>query len=159
MKKRVGLPERFLLLWILTSVIGHCIFGLGIARICGTSMASTFDDGEYVLVAAVRDCRELQRGDVITFYPATDSRVTYVKRVVGVPGDVLEARSDLFFLNGTSSGIFHMGTGTWGPVTVPPNTVFVMGDNRVVSCDSRTFGCIPFTQICAKVIGKNMLLS
>lgn len=122
-------------------------------------MSSTFDDGDYVLAVAVRDCTELQRGDVITFYPTSDSQTAYVKRIIGVPGDILEARSDLLFLNGTSDGIFHMGTGTWGPIAVPPNTVFVMGDNRTVSVDSRTIGCIPFSQICEKVIGKSVSLS
>ena len=159
LKKHTDLLERFLLLWILASAIGHCIFGLGIARICGTSMASTFDDGDYVLVAAVRDCRELQRGDVITFYATSGSRTAYVKRIVGLPGEIVEARGDLLFIDGKSDGISQNGTGTWGPVTVPPNAVFVLGDNRTVSIDSRILGSIPFQQVWTKVIGKGAILS
>lgn len=89
-------------------------------------------------------------------YPIASSPNIYIKRIVGLPGDILEARSDLLFVNGVSDGISQTGTGTWEPITVPPNAVFVMGDNRTVSIDSRTIGCIPLQQICVKVIGKSV---
>lgn len=150
--------ERFLLLWIVAVIIGRCVLGLSIAKICGTSMAATFDDGEYVLIAAVRDCREIQRGDVITFYPDQVSSTPYIKRVVGLPGETIEADNSSVFVNGIEVSFWH-GTGTWGPITIPADAVFVLGDNRGMSCDSRTLGCISFSQICAKVIGKSVLLS
>lgn len=159
MKKHIGLPERFLLLCILITVIGRCIFGLSILKICGTSMESTLVNGDYVLAVTVHDCTELRRDDVITFYPSLGSQDIYVKRVAGVPGDILEARGDLLFVNGKSDGYSQTGTGAWGPITVPQNTVFVLGDNRAVSLDSRSIGCIPFRQVCAKIIGENLSLS
>lgn len=151
--------ERLLFLWLLLLIAGHYVLGLSVSKVCGTSMASTFDDGEYVLVAAVRDCQELQRGDVITFHPTSDRRTTYVKRVVGLPGDVIEAQNDLLFVNGKSNGVSQIGTGTWGPITIDDDCIFALGDNRAVSIDSRTLGCIPFQQVCAKAIWQNGLLS
>lgn len=125
----------------------------------GRSMQPTLGDGTLIISHTIKDSSGLGYGDVITFHPIPDGQVTYVKRVVGLPGDILEARSNFLFVNGVSDGISQTGTGTWGPITVPPNTVFLLGDNRVASCDSRTLGCISFSQICAKVIGKSVLLS
>lgn len=157
-KKRFSWTKRLLLLWITLHIIGHCILGMGITKICGISMASTFNNGEYVLVAAVRDCTALRRGDVITFTPEADSNMTYIKRIVALPGETVEARSNAVYVDGKEIS-FWLGTGSWGPIIVPSNAVFVLGDNRAVSCDSRVLGCIPFQQICAKVIGKSVILS
>lgn len=125
----------------------------------GQSMQPTLEDGELIVGLTVQGSPILEHGDLITFYPAPDSRTAYVKRVIGLPGETVEAQGDLLFVNGTSDGISRMGTGTWGPIVVPPNAVFVMGDNRAVSIDSRTIGCIPLQQVCAKVIGEGVLLS
>lgn len=119
----------------------------------GSSMSPTICEGEIVVGWMVKDTSCLQRSDVITFHPVADNQETYVKRVIGLPGDVVEAQNDLLFVNGMSDGYSELETGTWGPITVPPDTVFVLGDNRAVSCDSRTIGCIQLQQVCAKVIG------
>lgn len=124
----------------------------------GRSMQPTLGDGELIISCTVTDLSSLEHGDVIIFHPAPYDQATYVKRIVGLPGDVVEAQNDLLFINGKSDGISQIGTGTWGPVTVNDDCIFVLGDNRGSSCDSRTFGCIPFTQTCAKVIGKSILL-
>lgn len=139
-------------------MILHCI-GLRVILVHGRSMQPTLRDGALIISLTVKDLSDLEHGDVITFYPTPNSQAAYVKRVVGLPGDVIEAQNDLLFINGKSNGLSQLGTGTWGPVTVNDNCTFVLGDNRRSSCDSRTFGCIPFTQICSKIIGKNMLLS
>lgn len=152
LRKHIGLMERFLLLLIFTFVIGHYVFGVNVTRICGTSMASTFNDGDYVFVTAVRDGASLQRGDIITFYPDCANDVLYIKRVIGLPGETIEAVSNSVFVDGEEVSFWH-GTGTWGPITIPEDAVFVLGDNRAVSNDSRLFGCVPFKQICSKILG------
>lgn len=158
LKKHIGLLERFLLLWILITAIGHCILGLSILKICGTSMASTLDDGEYIFTINIHDYSKLKRGDIITFHPEPGSDISYVKRVIGLPGEEIEAIANSVFINGREISFWH-GTGTWGPVVIPENAVFVMGDNRGISFDSRQLGCVDFSQIKAKVIGKSVCLS
>ena len=157
-RKRSGATGKVFLLvviWLLLLVILHSS-GVRIMMVRGSSMKPTFHDRELVIGFIIKDILHLERGDVATFYPIASSPNIYIKRIVGLPDDILEARSDLLFVNGVSEGISRTGTGTWGPITVPPNAVFVMGDNRAVSIDSRTIGCIPLQQICAKVIGKSV---
>lgn len=161
MKKRLDIYDKVFLVtvaWLLLLLVLRCA-GLRADVVRGRSMQPTLDAGVLIISHTVKDLSGLECGDVVTFHPAPDSRAAYVKRVIGLPGDVIEARSDLIFINGKSDGISHLGTGTWGPVVVPENTVFVMGDNRSHSCDSRTLGCIPFKQICTKVVGEIGLLS
>lgn len=125
----------------------------------GRSMQPTLRDGALIISHTIKDSSGLRRGDVIIFHPTPDSQTAYVKRVVGLPGDVIEAQNDLLFINGKSNGLSRLGTGTWGPMTVNDDCVFALGDNRAVSIDSRTLGCIPFQQVCAKVVWKSALLS
>ncbi len=70
-----------------------------------------------------------------------------IKRVVGVPGDVMEARGGKLVRNGAVVDEFYLPEGTvtdgFGPVTIPAGTLWVMGDNRGNSADSRVFGAIP----------------
>lgn len=156
--RRLGWRDYLVPLFVAPIILVQGTFGFQIAKICGMSMVSSFADGEYVFTYKVHDCSNLRRGDVITFYPDQSSSITYIKRVVGLPGETIEARDNTVYVNGRAVSFWH-GTGNWEPITVPANAVFVLGDNRAHSLDSRMLGCIPFSQICAKVIGKDVLLS
>lgn len=160
-KKRLDIYDKVLLTaaaWLLMLLILHWA-GLRVMLVRGQSMQPTLGDGTLTISLTAKLFPSLEHGDVITFHPASNSQVAYVKRIIGLPGDTIEAQNDLLFINGKSDGYSQPGTGTWGPITVPPNEVFVLGDNRAVSVDSRTIGCIPLQQICTKVIGKGVLLS
>jgi len=129
-------------------------------RIDGTSMEPNLHNGEYVIVnkTAYWFGHNPQRGDVIVFQAPDQPQNDRVKRVIGLPGDIVEVRSDgTVYVNGQQLEepylpSHHSGTsGTW---TVPEDEYFVMGDNRSVSYDSREGGPVPRN----KIIGKAWLI-
>jgi signal peptidase I len=105
-----------------------------------------------------------QRGDIIVFEYPKDRTKDYIKRVIGVAGDSVEVREGAVFVNGLRLDEPYLeGLQTFcytgyacngGPVVVPEGTVFVMGDNRNNSSDSREWGPLSFD----RVIGQAWLL-
>ncbi len=93
------------------------------------------------------------------FYVLEKDKISYIKRVIGLPGDHIVIQDGKVYLNDVEleekylqSGIVtDNGKGYCIDVQVPENTVFVMGDNRSQSTDSRCFGCIPLNKIESKV--------
>lgn len=92
-----------------------------------------------------------ERGDVIVFEYPKDPSKDYIKRIVGVPGDVIAVRDKQLWRNGElveEPYAIHgdpnrvMGRDDFGPVTVPEDNYFVMGDNRDFSRDSRFWGFV-----------------
>ena len=143
--------------WLVALVFIHGL-GLRITIISGTSMRPTFSDGQIVAAQTIGASAKFDRGDVITFFPYEDSGITYIKRIIGLPGETIQSSGDIVFIDGKELESIG-GTGTWGPVVIPDDAVFVMGDNRASSCDSRMIGCISFSQINTRVIEKEFLLS
>lgn len=94
-----------------------------------------------------------------SYYVLEINKTSYIKRVIGVPGDHVVIQNGKVYLNGQEyeetylqAGIVtDNGHGNCTDVTVPENCVFVMGDNRSQSTDSRSFGCIPLEKIESKV--------
>ena len=97
-----------------------------------------------------------ERGDVIVFRYPEDEHKDFIKRIIGVPGDTIQIRNKIVYVNGDP---FHDAAFTqrvdpgiidgrinprdnYGPVTVPPHSYFVMGDNRDQSLDSRFWGYV-----------------
>lgn len=104
----------------------------------------------------------LERGDVIVFRYPGDRDKDYIKRVVGLPGDKVELKDRVIYINGAKwdekFGV-HKGTQfgetaekniNFGPYAVPEGQVFVMGDNRERSSDSRYWGTAPIYDIKGK---------
>ena len=85
------------------------------------------------------------------FWPDSVPPIRYVKRVIGIPGDIITADDDALFVNGCFVDKI-VGTGTWFADEVPADNIFVIGDNRVVSMDSRRFGFIPVTHVDLKIL-------
>ncbi len=108
-----------------------------------------------------------KRGDIIVFVFPEDKSKDFIKRVVGIPGDVVEIRQKRLYVNGQPMGEnyvrFADGSTIDGfvrsrdnlpPVKVPPDKLFVMGDNRDRSYDSRFWGFVDMDA----VIGKAMVI-
>lgn len=101
-----------------------------------------------------------ERGDIIIFQYPNDPSVDYIKRVVGVPGDVIEVRDKQLYRNGlpvkeeyirhTDPHGMESLRDNYAPVTVPEGKYFVMGDNRDNSLDSRFWGYVDRSAIRAK---------
>lgn len=94
-----------------------------------------------------------------SYYVLEMNKTSYIKRVIGLPGDNILIQDGKVYLNGTLLGENYLqsgvvtddGNGYCTSLTVPENSVFVMGDNRSQSTDSRCFGCIPIEKIESKV--------
>lgn len=97
-----------------------------------------------------------KRGDIVIFKFPKDTDKDFIKRVIGVEGDVIEIRDKILFVNGKeqkesyiqhSDNVFIDSRDNFGPYIVPPNKIFVMGDNRDQSNDSRFWGDVDMKYI------------
>lgn len=115
------------------------------------SMAPTLKVNDRVLVNKLSyDVGEVNRGDLVVFEsPPNEGSQTkdLIKRVIGLPGETVESRDGQIYINGQVLDEPYLQpditTGPMEKVTVPPNHLWMMGDNRANSRDSRFFGAIP----------------
>ena len=93
-----------------------------------------------------------------SYYVLEFNKTSYIKRVIGVAGDHIKIESGKVYLNGQESNEPYLRDGikteqkVFTDIIVPENCVFVMGDNRPQSMDSRSFGCIPLEKVESKVV-------
>ena len=125
------------------------------------SMEDTLLVGDYILVnrfqyaptlfdweEKILPIRKIQRGDVVVFKYPRQVEVDYIKRVIGLPGDVIQVKGRQVLVNNKplaeSYTVFKGGMPSrFGPVRVPSDNYFMMGDNRDRSADSRSWGFVP----------------
>jgi signal peptidase I len=100
-----------------------------------------------------------KRGDVIVFKYPNSPEVAYVKRLIGMPGDKVEMIGRTIYINGQAlkeTYTQYIDPGSindhFGPIEVPPNRYFAMGDNRDNSQDSRYWGFVPRDYILGKAL-------
>ena len=117
-------------------------------RIENHSMEPNFLEGQFVLVNKIAyRLGEPDRGDVVVFHNPSNTNEDYIKRIIGLPGDTVEVREQTVYINGQPmiEEFTHnpIQFGDYVPPTVVgDNQLFVMGDNRPNSSDSRVFGPI-----------------
>jgi signal peptidase I len=128
-------------------------------RIENHSMEPNFYEGQFVLVNKLAyRLGQPARGDVVVFHNPRNTNEDYIKRIVGLPGDTVEVHDAAVYINGEqlTEDFPHnyIPPGEYmPPVTVGDGQLFVMGDNRPNSSDSRVFG--PISQ--DLVVGKAWL--
>lgn len=91
-----------------------------------------------------------QRGHVVVIKLEEQNEELLIKRVIGLPGDIVEIHDGQVFVNNQPLNepyLSSVTSGFYGPVTIPPLHVFVLGDNRSFSNDSRNFGTIPLKNV------------
>ncbi|HHV61883.1 MAG TPA: signal peptidase I [Firmicutes bacterium] len=119
----------------------------------GSSMEPTLHNGERLLVNKfIYRFREPARGEIVVFRYPFDPRRKFIKRVIGVPGDRVEIRDGAVFLNGSRLDepyTLDRTYGAYGPEVVPEGRIFVLGDNRNNSEDSRfaDVGFVPLSNV------------
>ena len=145
-------------------------------KIPSGSMKETLKIGDHILVnkfiygiklpfigKQIIPIKNPKHGDIIVFRYPEDPSKDYIKRVVGVAGDVVAGRNKKVFINGKPDnpdfGIHKdphripagmQPRDTFGPITVPQNSLFVMGDNRDYSYDSRYWGFVDLEEVKGK---------
>ena len=127
-------------------------------QVKGASMEPTFQSGDYILTSKITyKLRPIERGDVVVFKSPRNPDIEYIKRIIGLPGDKILVSNGQVFVNDQliNENYISATTNLWEtgylkenePIIVPQNYVFVMGDNRPRSSDSRDFGPVPIESI------------
>lgn len=124
-------------------------------RVDGISMMPTLENGEFVLVNKMSyQIGEINRGDIIVFDFPLNPKEELIKRVIGLPGDTVRVENGLVYVNGQMLNEPYISkppqyTGSW---TVRDGEIFVLGDNRNNSNDSKDWGLLPAENVVGKAI-------
>ncbi|MBN9414095.1 MAG: signal peptidase I [Candidatus Eremiobacteraeota bacterium] len=135
------------LIFLFCTAVGRpCVIPTG-------SMEKTIRSWDWVWLSHISMVQGVQRGDVVCF-PGPEGDKLFCKRVVGLGGDRLEMRDGKLVVNGqTLEEPWAEATHeSWGPVQVAPGRLFVMGDHRSNSFDSRYWGTIPRDFVTGKAV-------
>src|ERR1700723_2552701 len=118
-------------------------------KVEGTSMAPLLSDQERIFINKfVYRFEAIHRGDVVVFWYPLDRSKSFIKRVIALPGETVTIRQGVVTVNGTVVPEPYVppqyeDVSDFGPMRVPADSYFVMGDHRISSNDSRVFGPVP----------------
>jgi signal peptidase I len=144
-------------------------------KIPSGSMLETLQIGDHILVnkfiygthipftdLSIAPVRKPERGDIVVFKYPLDEKRDFIKRLIGIPGDTIEIKNKIVFVNGKElmdpyvdhrdGNIIPGKRDNFGPVTVPEGSYFVMGDNRDGSFDSRFWGYVKEDEVVGKAL-------
>lgn len=156
-KKSVyGIAVSLALTAVLTYILLGVVFGLAIVK--GSSMEPELQSGDMVVFSRINT--QYQRGDIVLLRVSSQDE-DYIKRIVAVEGDEVDIDDETgeLIVNGEKEEGSYIYTPTRSvdggisfPITVPEDSVFVLGDNRTNSEDSRALGAISISAIEGKVL-------
>lgn len=136
----------FFVIWLVKSATQNF-------RIEGSSMLPTMSEGQYLIINKLAYfLDEPERGDIIVLHFPNDRSRDFIKRIIGLPGDTVEIASGQVKVNGVPINEPYIkdpptNNQSW---TIPENSYFVMGDNRLSSSDSRSWSYLPREDIIGK---------
>lgn len=170
-----GSQRKWLFIIVIPLAIGFVVISLPLTirsyvvqayKIPSGAMKPTLLVGDHILVnknATTLD--KINRKDIIVFVFPKDPSKDFIKRLIGLPGDIVEIKNKELFINGESfieNYIIHTDKNilpsskyprdNLGPIKVPPDHLFVMGDNRDQSFDSRFWGFVDLRKLKGKAI-------
>jgi signal peptidase I len=144
---------RDALLGALATLLVHG-YAVRVSVVRGCSMEPALHDGDRLVVDRFgADFGGPQRGELIVLRYPLDPTLEFVKRVVGMPGDRVAMQGGVLLVNGipTRHDAVVPDADDFAELVVPGGHYFVLGDNRPVSCDSRSFGLLPAELVCGRV--------
>lgn len=124
-------------------------------RVENVSMKPTLQPGQYVLVNKLAyRLGNVQHGDIIVFHYPPNPSEDYIKRVIGLPRDLVQIRNGIIFVNDQALSEKYTASppvynGEW---SVPEGSLFVLGDNRNQSSDSHVWGPVPISNVVGKAL-------
>ena len=131
-------------------------------QVKGASMEPSFYTGNYIFTSKVTyKVRTPERGDVVVFHSPKNPEIEYIKRIIGLPGDTVLIQDQQVYVNDVLlnetyiADVTNLMPGGYAqngvPMLVPDKYLFVMGDNRPRSSDSREFGPVPISSVIGQV--------
>ncbi len=150
---------RDLMLSVLIAVL-VILFLYRPVKVEGTSMMPGLLDQERLFINQFSyrfGLGEIKRGDTVVFWYPEDTTKSYIKRVIGLPGDTVAVTEGTVYVNGKKLEEDYVPSEyrddrPYAPQTVPPNEYFVLGDHRISSNDSRAWGFVPRNYIYGKAV-------
>jgi signal peptidase I len=127
-------------------------------KVEGTSMQPQLDDQERIFVNKfIYRFEDIHRGDVVVFYYPKDTSKSFIKRVVGVPGDTILIKNGQVILNGQKMEesyvlSYFQDMDSYPAIRVKEGQYYVLGDHRNASNDSRSWGLVPRENIFGKAV-------
>jgi signal peptidase I len=147
----------------------HIINSLRFYKIASGSLIPTIMMGDWIVALKVWSKGNIKRRDMIVFPFPPDPNIDYVKRVIGLPGETIEISMDRVLINGefvdepyayfepeekssrqAQGSMDAEPVSRFGPIVIPEGNLFVMGDNRYNSIDSRYFGFVELETVKSK---------
>jgi signal peptidase I len=127
-------------------------------KVEGTSMNPLLSDQERIFINKfIYHFEPIDRGDVVVFWYPLDRSKSFIKRIVGLPGETVEIRAGEVYVDGKKLAdqfipSSYLDGSSYGPIELPEDQYFVMGDHRDSSNDSRVFGPVPRQYIYGKAV-------
>jgi signal peptidase I len=134
------------------------IFAYQPVKVEGSSMEPGLEDQERIFInKLVYRLETIERGDIIVFRYPRDPRKSFIKRVIGVPGDRVGIVAGRVYVNGELLAEPYvpedfLDSRSYSEIVVKADSYFVMGDHRSMSNDSRDFGAVPRANIYGKAV-------
>jgi signal peptidase I len=168
-KKRKPLWREYVEVFIISlgAALLLRLFVVSAYRVDSSSMEDALFEGDYIFVNKLAyKFTQPHAGDIIVFkYPLNPAK-DYVKRIIALPGQTIEIIDKVVYVDNQLAHIYPSAKNSdpkilaaqlsvrdnFGPIQVPPDQYFVLGDNRDVSQDSRTWGCVPLENIRGRAV-------
>jgi signal peptidase I len=140
------------------------IFVVQPVKVEGTSMEPRLEPRDRIFVNKfVYYFSDVKRGDIVVFWYPKDKTKSFIKRVIGLPGETVEVRSGVVYFNGEKLSEPYLAGGfdneSYPLQVVPPDHYFVLGDHRNSSNDSRDWGFVPEQNIFGEAVFRYWPLS